>query len=117
MGRRGPKPGEPRRGGRKKGTPNKATFAREMTIRELRELQGSKLAKDVMAITMGHFLKLAEQYAPASASPDEGNFVKYLTLASGIAKDLAPYESPRMQSTVIRGDDKPIAHSLTVKFV
>lgn len=115
----GSKPGE-RRGGRKKGVPNKATKAREAEIAKKRAAEGQQLAKDVLAAAMNAYLTLADKYDPASGNQigDEAKFDRYLSKAAAIAADLAPYESSKLQSTTIIGDrDKPVTHTLNVNFV
>ena len=104
---RGSKPGE-RRGGRKKGTPNRSTLERQ---RELSNVVGAdacagRLGKEVLAEAMGEFYALAMRYHPGGREPDEAKFTRYLKLASDIASDLAPYQSPKLAQTTPRSDQE-----------
>jgi hypothetical protein len=117
MARGGSAPGE-RRGGRRKGVPNKASLKREVEIAVRSRAAGQKLGKEVMAEAMMHFRALAAKYQVGTEQPDETKFERYLKLAAAIAADLSPYESPKLQSTIIAGDkDQPINHTLHVRFV
>lgn len=111
----GAKPGE-RRGGRQKGTPNKAT--RERQINAAAEIdrarrEGRELAKDVLE----RFMKLAEGACavnrPTAAEDiakgkaenpdgDWGRFGEWFDRTVYCAKELAKYQSPQ-----IKGVDAP----------
>jgi hypothetical protein len=127
----GSKPGE-RRGGRRKGVPNKVTLLRAAELEAKRQRTGNRPAIEVMSDAMNYFRGLAAQYQPVAAralaamndeerlrhTPDETLFVKYLKLAADIASDLANYETPKLASTTLRGDsDAPINATLTVNIV
>jgi hypothetical protein len=104
---RGSKLGE-RRGGRKKGTPNRSTLERQ---RELAKAIGAdayagKLGKDMLAEAMSEFRALAQRYHPSGSEPDEGKFVKYFNMAASVASDLAPYQSAKLAQTTLRGDQE-----------
>ncbi len=106
---RGSRPGENRGGGRKKGSKNKATIEKELIAQMLLSsltLTGhaSRLAKDVLADCMGRMLELAEKYRK-----DEEKFIRFTTLAQSFACDLAPFQSPRLQTLKVGGDrDNPL---------
>lgn len=123
-GRHGASPGE-RRGGRAKGTKNKATIAREraaaaieakearppnpgtaITVREAaRQVRsGSKLAIDVMAEFMMLFRGMAARYQPRydgagnQITGNESKFIEYAKLAVMTGDRLAPYQSPPIKA-------------------
>ena len=106
---RGSKPGENRGGGRRKGSKNKATIEKELAAAMPRDAltltgQASRLAKDVLADCMGHMLILADKY-----KAEEDKFVHYTRMAQAFACDLAPYQSPRLQTLKVGGDrDNPL---------
>jgi hypothetical protein len=95
MNRGGSKPGE-RRGGRKKGSLNKATIERAlMAEREIATASETrqKLAKD-------HLEELVDFYARMSISePDEVE--KWSKLRMEAASRLAPYQSPKLGVVMI----------------
>ena len=102
MPRGGSKPGE-RRGGRKKGTPNKSTLEKAL-IRDLAETKASnkKLAKEVIEDLMNTFVDLASYYRPTmpgqlekNRHADKDEFEKHAIRAFDMAKALAPYQSRR----------------------
>ena len=104
----GSKPGE-RRGGRGPGVPNKTSKAKSIAIAAQRQKAGRKLAVDVMSELMNHFVGMAAKYQPLGATPDEKKFTLYAKQAASIASDLAAYETPKLASTTLRGDeDSPI---------
>ncbi len=114
----GVKPGE-RRGGRKKGTPNKATRERALLAKRILEEQagkpGRKLAREVLDDLMHTFLGMAAQHQPLPAGavpmsgqkPDEAKFVEYATLAGAMAQQLAPYQSPKFKATIQLNEAPP----------
>src|SRR5258708_8238206 len=103
MAGHGAKPGE-RRGGRRKGTKNKATIERELEIaREVGELN-RLLGKDFLAKAMIKFHDLALHYAPGlgetpNPGADEDKYGAYMTLLGGMAHKLRPFASQRFAST------------------
>jgi hypothetical protein len=114
MSRGGSTPGE-RRGGRQKGTPNRATVQKQLMAARIAECTvadarstGKKLAKEVLEDFMLHFADMAEQYQPAhpdaeqqNSYADEGKFNKYAALAVECARSLAPYQSPTFKAVEI----------------
>jgi hypothetical protein len=112
---RGAMPGE-RRGGRKKGKPNKATLERaalaERIIAEQQGKPGRKLGKELLEDFALMFGSLAASFQPIgtgangvvtrddvrkwAASPDEPYFEKYAKLAAKCAGDFADFQSPRL---------------------
>jgi hypothetical protein len=94
----GSKKGE-HRGGRKKGTPNKATVERHLEILKAAGVDNysARLGRDVLAKVMVELDALAEKYHPARGpEPDEDMFVKYALLSAKIASNLTPYQSPML---------------------
>lgn len=116
----GSKKGE-RRGGRKKGVPNKANIERALLAeRELigAKAAGKKLAKEVLDDFMQLFKGIAETYyavlpgapIPKSHSRNEAMFEKYAKLTVDTAKALATYQSPTFRAIQViapPGPDKP----------
>jgi hypothetical protein len=103
----GSKKGE-RRGGRKKGTPNKATVERHLEILKAAGVDNysARLGRDVIAKVMVEFDALAEKYHPARGpEPNEDLFVKYANMAAKVAGDLAPYQSPRLAAMMMQSTD------------
>jgi hypothetical protein len=113
MSRGGAKPGE-RRGGRQKGTPNRATVQKQLIAAQIAErtvadarTAGRKLAKEVLENFMFGFADLAEHYKPTpeverpNPHADEDKFAQYAELAIDCAKALAPYQSPTFRAVVV----------------
>jgi hypothetical protein len=114
---RGSKPGE-RRGGRQKGTPNKNSLERAAIVQKKIKDSGQALAIERLEVIAAEFEALAEIYRPGQKGGDETKYVQYLSKAGSILADLAPYQSSKLQSTTLVGDrDKPISHTLNVRFV
>jgi hypothetical protein len=100
----GSKKGE-HRGGRKKGTPNRATVERHLEILKAAGVDNysARLGRDVLAKVMVELDALAEKYHPARGpTPDEELFVKYATMAAKVAGDLTPYQSPRLAAMMMQ---------------
>jgi hypothetical protein len=96
----GSKKGE-RRGGRKKGTPNKATVERHLAILRASGVNdySTRLGRDAPAKAMVELDALAEKYHPArSPEPNEELFVKYTMMYARVASNLTPYQSPALAS-------------------
>ncbi len=102
---RGARPGE-RRGGRAKGTPNKATvekLAIAERVRNKSRRAGKKLAIAVLQELMSAFAELVAYYQPAVGSmapnpnQNEKMFRKYARLTFLAAKALLPYQSPKFR--------------------
>ena len=106
----GSKKGE-HRGGRKKGTPNKATVERHLEILKAAGVDNysARLGRDLLAKVMVELDVLAEKYHPARGpTPDEQLFVKYANMAAKVAGDLTPYQSPRLAAMMMqRSDARP----------
>lgn len=112
---RGAKPGE-RRGGRAKGTSNKATIEKaalaERIMQEAGPKPGRKLGKELLEEFAVMFAGLAASFQPVPAMPGqalsaqdmetwaksykEPLFEKYAKLAAKCANDFADFQSPRM---------------------
>lgn len=96
----GAKPGE-RRGGRAKGTPNKATIDRRLAVLQATGVgdYSERLGRVTLAKMVFEMEVLAEKYHPDRGDePNEELFFKYATMAASIASDLAPYQSPKLAS-------------------
>jgi hypothetical protein len=106
---RGARPGE-RRGGRAKGTPNKATVEKlaiaERVLNKSR-MAGKKFAKEVLEELMSVSADMAAYFQPrvGSMAPNpnqsEKKFLKYARLAVATAKALLPYQSPKLRAIVV----------------
>jgi len=103
---RGARPGE-RRGGRAKGTPNKATvekLAIAERVRNKSRRAGKKLAIEVLEEIMEAFYDRFIYYQPAFGSmapnpnQDAKLFRKYARLTVAAAKALLPYQSPKFRA-------------------
>jgi hypothetical protein len=100
---RGSKPGE-RRGGRKKGTPNKKTA--EM----IRAVQESGITP------LDFMLQVMRGEPPEGAKPAE--IVAFTTLRFEAAKAAAPYLHPRLSAIECTGKDGgPVRATIEVRFV
>jgi len=87
--------------GRPKGIPNKATIEKAMIAGQIAaraEMQGRKLAKEVLDEFMHLF---AEMAASAREGGDETRFEKWARLAVQCAKDLAAYQSPTLRAIMV----------------
>jgi hypothetical protein len=110
MPRGGSKPGE-RRGGRKKGTPNKATLEKALVAEhDLAEAKanGRRLGKEVLDHYMHVFAEIAdsERSAALSDKPEnspehESRFERFARYAVDCAHKLAPYQSPTFKAIVV----------------
>ncbi len=114
MPRGGSKPGE-RRGGRQKGTPNRATVEKQLIAAQIAErtvadarVEGKQLAKEVLEQFMLRFVEMAKHYEPTLPGAgeqqlhgDEGKFLQWAKHAIDCAKALAPYQSPTFRAVEI----------------
>lgn len=91
---RGAKPGE-RRGGRSKGTPNKANKERERII-----AADGITPLEVMLKRMRYHSAKADK---AIKSKDESGAEKHMALADDAAKAAAPYVHPKLSSVEMSG--------------
>lgn len=119
--------------GRQKGTPNKTTIARQEAIVQEERASGRRLAIIRLAEIADHFGGLAAKYSPTrdrtkpfgadgkldDTPPDEARSVGYLRESAKWLAEIAPYQSPKLQSTTLAQDKpldvKPI--TVTVKFI
>lgn len=107
--------GGPKTGGRKAGVPNKATLARTQNIEEVERRAGRPLAVVRLSELGERFYSLGNAYSPLRERPkkdgkddpfpsDERKSVDYHSRAARIFADVANYQSPKLQSTVLRPD-------------
>jgi len=113
---RGSKPGE-HRGGRRKGTPNKATAARQVQV-----AASGKTPLDVMLDNMRfaheQAERLMEDLNEGSATTQLSEVMKWRQIAQEAAKDAAPYVHPKLSSVEHGGNDKkPVQMRMTIQFV
>jgi hypothetical protein len=107
---RGSKPGE-RRGGRRKGTPNKIVVAKAAHILAA----AGETARAPSFSAYLRLFELAEDYdrelavALAKRPQNQTEIVESRERLARILKDLLPYEKPRLTSTKVQGDkDYPL---------
>ena len=107
---RGSKPGE-RRGGRRKGTPNKTVVAKAAHILAA----AGETAKAPSFSAYLRLFELAEDYdrelaaATAKRPQNQTEIIEYRERLARILKDLLPYEKPRLTTTKVQGDkDYPL---------
>ena len=107
---RGSKPGE-RRGGRRKGTPNKTVVAKAAHILAA----AGETAKAPSFSAYLRLFELAEDYdrdlaiALAKRPQNQTEIIEYRERLARILKDLLPYEKPRLTTTKVQGDkDYPL---------
>ena len=102
-------------GGKIKGSKNKATIEKAIIAEQVlarAEMQGRKLAKEVLDEFMHLFAGMAAVVqplppsvpVPAGRQPDEAKFEKWARLAVQCAKDLAAYQSPTFRAIAVTGD-------------
>src|SRR5690349_15551098 len=97
---RGSRPGE-RRGGRTKGTPNRATVERAAIAARIADeanMRGQKLGKELLAKYAGLFDEMADDRRLAG---DVAGFERWARLCCATAKDLAPYQSPTFRAVMV----------------
>lgn len=103
MARGGSKPGE-RRGGRTKGTPNKASTERQQEVQD-----SGPTPLDALIRKMRFHLDLADSEIKKGAEADAKALSVAMDKAAEAARDAAPYVHPRLASTQVKGDpDAPL---------
>jgi hypothetical protein len=86
--------------GRKRGGRNRAA-AETVLLARTEYVTGQKmLARDVLDWLMHQFQALA---ASAREANDAAGFIRYGTLARDVAKELAPYQSPKLTAVAALG--------------
>lgn len=108
--------------GRRKGSRNKVTLARAEAIRAEAKANDQKTGVEVMREVMNRYLGVAAKYQPMAEggvpnpNHDEKKYLEALRIAGDFGDKLAPYETPRLQSTTLRNDvpDEPIQVKLTI---
>lgn len=77
-----------------------------------------KLGKEILAEAANYFFGMAAKYQPGGPEFDERKFERYLDKSADIASKLAPYQSPRLANTVLKGDkEAPLHHHVVFEFV
>lgn len=132
-----PVPKGQRYGGRKKGTPNKVTLERAVAVRENLKASGQTAALDELRELARYHKSKGAQFQPqfAQAKDENGNPVvdrdgkpmltqiggdavksnEHLQRAEHILIAIIPYETPKLQSTTLRGDANPDAPPIQVR--
>lgn len=115
---RGSKPGE-RRGGRKAGTKNRASIARQEQVASSGAtpldvmLENMRFAHEQAAEVLGKIMTLeppAEGEASGEGIDAFRELLRFRQIAEDCAKDAAPYVHPRLASVEHKGNkDNPIA--------
>ena len=118
---RGSKPGE-HRGGRRKGTPNKATAARQAEVAAT-----GRTPLEVMLENMRFAHATAAEWSAKILDPDVliperldvlKKVMEWRQIAQECAKDAAPYVHPKLASVEYGGNDKkPVQMKMTIEFV
>lgn len=113
--------------GRKKGTPNKVTVERAIGVESLERQAGRRLAVERMAEAMEYWFGIAGRNQPnlkgtkdkdgKDINPDAKLFVQAMKEGARLAEALAPYQTPKLQSTTLRTDAPPAPIELRVRFV
>lgn len=117
--------GQPRppSAGRRKGTPNKTTLKRAAAVQAEVAAKDQKTGVAVMRDVMNRYLTMAAKYQPfadeggaANPNHNEEKYLLFLRIAGVFADKLAPYETPRLQTTTLRNDtpEEPIEVKLTI---
>ena len=122
-----PPKGHARYGGRTKGVANKTTLKRAEAIEEGERRAGRPMAVPRMKELADRFFSLGNAYSPLRERkkddkfpPDEEKSVKYHGKAADIYANVAPYETPKIQSTAIRGDtdeNTEVVHRVKLEIV
>ena len=125
---RGAKPGQ-RFGGRKPGTPNKATIEKAIIAERIvneAEMKGRKLGKEVLEEFMVMFAGIAAAHQPGEATreaikawsntKDQVTFERYASLATTTAKELAKYQSPQLRAVMVAPAPQPNQGAKKTKF-
>ena len=110
-------------GGRRRGTPNKATIERALiaarTVADTRA-EGKKLAKEVLQEFMELFAGMAAYYQPTPAhlppnpNENEPQFLRYAGLAVECAKAVAPFQSPTFKAIAVVPPPPPPPEPATI---
>src|SRR5262249_37534168 len=106
---RGSKPGE-RRGGRTKGTPNKASARRQAEV-----AASGATPLDALLRKMRFHLSIFESEITKGEEADGKTLSLAMDKAAEAARDAAPYVHPRLAAVQHTGaDNGPIQHAVTV---
>jgi len=104
-------------GGRQKGTPNRTTIERAQRIEQAERQSGRRLAVERLAEAMDFWFGLAAKHQPGGPEPNPTLFKQYLKEGTTVARDLAPYQSPKLQSTTLRQDAPVEPIKVDIRFV
>src|SRR5262245_29888782 len=106
---RGSKPGE-RRGGRQRGTPNKATARRQAEVAAT-----GVTPLDALLKKMRYHIKLFEAEIAKGEEADGKTLALAMDKAAEAARDAAPYVHPRLAAVQHTGaDNGPIEHTVSI---
>jgi hypothetical protein len=110
-------------GGRRQGTPNKATIEKSLiaarTVADARA-GGKKLAKEVLQEFMELFAGMAAHYQPTpthlplNPNENEPQFLRYAGLAVECAKAVAPFQSPTFKAIEVVPPPPPPPEPATI---
>jgi hypothetical protein len=111
MGLRGPKPGSPKTGGRKKGTKNKAVagvatkyLPRELAARIAEKDQAGRSMADIQLDAARWFDKMATEERE-KPNPNVDLVTKYASMGAKIAHDVSPFIYATQSSIRHSGDE------------
>jgi hypothetical protein len=105
--------GRPKKAGRTKGTPNKSTLEKLALIaRDIGGIkrQGDALAREMLndlmkrafTLTLAHEPKVEGGKVEFKDPEDEAKYIAGLTLTGVFAKELAPYQSPKLSAVKVQ---------------
>ena len=109
--------GQPKIGGRKRGSLNKTTIAKAVGIEHAERQAGRKLAVERMAEAMEYWFEMVELHKQGGPEPDPAEFRRCLKEGTNCARDLAPFQSPKLQSTTLRQDAPKEPLRITMRIV
>src|SRR5258705_2588808 len=107
-------------GGRKRGTPNKATVARQAQAASAAGAGVMPLEVMLSNMRFAHEQaeRLMEDLNEGSATTQLSEVMKWRQIAQEAAKDAAPYVHPKLSSVEHGGNDKkPVQMRMTIQFV
>jgi hypothetical protein len=88
-----------------------------MGVEQAERAAGRKLAVERLAEAMEYWFAMAAQHQPTGPTPNVKEFRACLKEATLCARDLAPYQSPKLQSTTLRQDTPQEPLQINVRFV
>jgi hypothetical protein len=118
------KPGTPRTGGRKKGTPNKKTVALKEALRlnwNKAKREGGSLGVDYLRELALNAVQIVQATMPLredgeiKRAGDPEECLKWSRLLKEVAAEIAQYESPRLSAVAVAPPQKSTRQTVTVR--